>query len=179
MRQLIHDLLELLRVGRQGKLPAAVAVSQSIEQACQQLRANIDEHKAIIDVGPMPEVFAQGGQIVQLFQNLIGNAIKYVAPGVQPQIAISARGDGEFWHFTVQDNGIGIPENHLDAVFIIFRRLHADEAYSGTGVGLALCKKIVEQHGGRIWVESEVGTGTRFHFTLPAADGAVKAADGA
>jgi signal transduction histidine kinase len=176
MRQLINDLLELLRVGRQKTLPTTVAVTDSVEQACKQLRASIDEQKAIIDVGQMPAVFAHGGQVVQLFQNMIGNAIKYVAPGVQPRIAISAQRNGDFWHFTVQDNGIGIPEKHLESVFIIFRRLHDDEAYAGTGVGLALCKKIVEQHGGRIWVESEVGVGTQFHFTLPASDAEVPSA---
>src|SRR6185503_2683900 len=110
-------------------------------------------------------------QLIQLFQNLLANALKYCGPE-PPRIQVSAtkenEGSGESWHFAVRDQGIGIEAKHFERIFVIFQRLHSREDYPGTGIGLAVCKKIVERHGGRIWVESKAGAGTTFHFTLPA-----------
>ena len=116
---------------------------------------------------PLPTVFADGSQLVQLFQNLVGNAVKYHG-AEPPRIHVSAKHDGDEWIFSVQDNGLGIDPKYFEKVFVMFQRLHGREEFSGTGIGLTVCKKIVERHGGRIWVESELGKGSTFYFALPA-----------
>jgi signal transduction histidine kinase len=125
----------------------------------------VEESGTKITSTPLPIVPGDGGQLTQLFQNLIGNAIKFRSE--RPlEIRIGAQQEPGCWHFTVSDNGIGIPKKDFDRIFIIFQRLHTRDKYPGTGIGLSICKKIVERHGGRIWVESEEGKGTTFHFTL-------------
>jgi signal transduction histidine kinase len=114
----------------------------------------------------LPVIVGDGAQLAQLFQNLIANAIKF-RRGQPPHIRIDAQADGKAWRFSVQDNGIGIAPEYFDRIFVMFQRLHTRGAYPGTGIGLALCKRIVEHHGGRIWVESEPGKGSTFKFTLP------------
>ncbi len=115
----------------------------------------------------MPSVTAEPTQLVQLFQNLLSNAIKFRRDGDAPRIHVGCRADAGHWQMSVRDNGIGIAPEHQDRVFLIFQRLHGRDKYAGTGIGLAICKKIVEQHGGRIWVESREGQGATFHFTVP------------
>ncbi|MGH8458233.1 MAG: sensor histidine kinase, partial [Nevskiales bacterium] len=170
MQAIIRDLLELSRIGKDNEPPRAVSVGDALERARKQMRLDIKEKNVQLQVGELPEVMGSDSQITQLLQNLIGNAIKYTAAGVTPEVHISASREGDQWHFVVEDNGIGIAEEHLRAVFVIFRRLHANDKYPGTGIGLSLCKKIVARHGGEIWVESTLGQGSRFNFTLPAVD---------
>ena len=129
------------------------------------LEASIRQQEAEIEVGPMPTVVGDQTQLVQLFQNLIGNAIKFRRQP-PPRVRVTASRDGGCWQFAVEDNGIGIEKEHFDHIFQTFQRLHGPE-YPGTGIGLAVCKKIIERHGGRIWLDSIVGQGTTFQFTLP------------
>lgn len=131
------------------------------------LQMAIDESRAAINFNGLPCVMADGLQMRQLFQNLIQNAIKF-RDGKHPLIEISSGKKGNEWLFKVKDNGIGIDPEFKERIFVIFQRLNEREKYPGTGIGLAICKKIVEQHGGRIWVESEPGRGSEFYFTLPA-----------
>ena len=128
----------------------------------------IKEAGAVVTKDDLPMVMGDETQLSQLFQNLIDNAIKFRRAEETPRVHISAQRKGNDWEFSVQDNGIGIDPQYFDRIFIIFQRLHSREAYEGTGIGLAVCMRIVERHGGRIWVESEPGRGSLFHFTLPA-----------
>jgi light-regulated signal transduction histidine kinase (bacteriophytochrome) len=138
-----------------------------VDEVLLNLRAAMQEGNAVIHRGILPSVEASQPQLVQLFQNLIGNATKFRGERA-PVITVSGekQGDG-MTLFTVADNGIGIAAEHLELIFVIFQRLHTRDECSGNGVGLAICKKIVEQHGGKIWAESQLGVGTTFHFTLP------------
>ena len=166
MQALIQDLLQLSRITTQAEPLQPVSMQAVADQACAMLRMNLEEAGAQIRYGNLPEVLGDRGQLIQLLQNLLGNAIKFQAPGVQPEVDITAQAEDDMWHFVVQDNGIGISQDHLQAIFGIFRRLHAAEKYPGTGIGLSICKKIVERHGGRIWVESEANRGSAFRFLL-------------
>lgn len=166
MQGLINDLLTYSRVGTRGKPLVVVNCEAPLKRAIENLQVAIDESHAMISARDMPSVKADESQLVQLFQNLLSNAIKYHGPD-PPRIQVSASREGEAWHFEVHDNGIGIDPKHFDRIFIIFQRLQARDETSGTGIGLALCKKIVERHGGRIWVESAPGKGSTFHFTIP------------
>ncbi len=169
MSNLIKDLLDYSRAGAKEMEKAAVDLSAVAKYIQANLRATIAESDAVITVDPLPTVVADLGQMRQLLQNLVANAIKFRLEGRRPEIRISARRDGAHWVFQVKDNGIGIPPAQRDRIFVIFQRLHAREKYAGTGIGLAICKKIVERHGGRIWVESQPQEGSTFFFTLPAA----------
>lgn len=166
MQRLIQDLLSYSRITSQGAPPARCAVEAVLEQALLNLQGAIQEASAVITHEPLPVVDADASQLAMVFQNLVGNAIKFRGPAVPPRVHIAAAQEHGAWHFAVTDNGIGIDPRHHLRIFEIFQRLHTRAEYPGTGIGLALCKRIVERHGGRIWVVSE-GKGTAFHFTLP------------
>jgi len=167
MQDLIHDLLEYARVGTRGKEFRATQIEKVAGNALANLSGAIDEAHAEVVVGPMPTLACDAGQLTQVFQNLIGNAIKFRRPGDRPKVQVTASQGPHAWTITVKDNGIGIDPKHFERIFQMFQRLHGRGEYAGTGIGLALCKKIVERHGGRIRVESEPGAGTTFSFTLP------------
>jgi PAS domain S-box-containing protein len=166
MQRLIQDLLAFSRVGTRGKPPVPVDSDASFNEALLNLSIAMEETNANIEVGELPKVIADKDQLVQLFQNLIGNAIKFRG-NKSPEIEVSAYELDGFAQFAVRDNGIGFDSKHTDRIFVLFQRLNPREEYEGTGIGLAICKKIVERHGGRIWAESEVGKGSTFYFTLP------------
>jgi PAS domain S-box-containing protein len=171
MQRLIQDLLTLSRVGTRGNRLTDTSTENALAQALLNLRAAIDERQAVITHDPLPVVSADGPQLVQLFQNLVGNAVKYQGPGI-PRVHISAARDSDDrWTFSVRDNGIGIDPRYFERIFGMFQRLHKRNEFAGTGIGLAVCKKIVERHGGVISVESQPGEGATFHFTLAAATG--------
>lgn len=166
MRALITDLLSYARVSA-GREPAElVEIASSLQAAISSLTAAIDESGARISAGPLPTLSVLPAQLEQLFLNLLGNAIKFAGPRV-PSVRVSAELAGGAWIFTVADDGIGIAPEYAERIFEIFQRLHTRAEYTGTGIGLALCRRIVEEHGGRIWVESRVGEGATFRFTLP------------
>jgi light-regulated signal transduction histidine kinase (bacteriophytochrome) len=166
MKVLINDLLAFSRVGTRGKKLSPVALDAVVEIAISNLQLTIEEDNALVTHDPLPQVLADEGQMIQLFQNLIGNAIKFRSEE-PPKVHIGVRREKDEWQFFVRDNGIGIEPQFAERIFVIFQRLHTREEYPGTGIGLSICRKIVERHGGRIWVESEPGHGTTFYFTLP------------
>lgn len=166
MQSLIDDLLSYSRVGRLEDPKQPVPVEQALEIAVKNLAVVIQETGAEVTHAPLPVVQGISTQLALLFQNLIGNAVKFRGKDRTPRIHISAKASGDEWQFSVADNGIGIAEQYFDRIFVIFQRLHTRREYPGTGLGLALCKRIVEHHGGKIWVESTPGEGTTFFFTL-------------
>jgi light-regulated signal transduction histidine kinase (bacteriophytochrome) len=166
MHRLINDLLTYSRVGTRGKELAPTDSEAVFEQSLSNLHVAIEEKGAQVTHEPLPKVMADDVQLGQLFQNLVGNAIKFQGEE-QPQVHISAYQSNGEWVFSVKDNGIGIDPEFKERIFVIFQRLHGKDKYPGTGIGLAVCKKIVERHGGRIWVESDLGKGATFYFTLP------------
>jgi PAS domain S-box-containing protein len=173
MQMLIQDLLSYSRVGTRSQPFKMVDCAAIVGDTLINLRIAIAESDAVITTDPLPLVMGDGIQLTQVFQNLIGNAIKF-RRAEPPQIHISVRETDGNWLFCVQDNGIGIDLKYIDRIFIIFQRLHSRTDYGGTGIGLAVCKKIIERHGGRIWVESDLDQGSRFYFTLPARSGVAR-----
>jgi PAS domain S-box-containing protein len=170
LEQLIKDILDYSRVTTRGKEFEKVDANAVLDRVLQDLSLTIKEKQARITHDPLPEVVADQSQLARVFQNLVGNALKFSGDR-PPRVHIGARpGDGE-WIFRVQDEGIGLDPKHHDCIFLMFQRLHSREEYPGTGIGLAICKKIVERHGGRIWVESAPGRGSTFYFTLPVLQG--------
>lgn len=167
MQTLVRDLLAFSRVGHNGVAGKHTDCNSVIREALLNLKALIEDSGAVVTHDPLPNVAAERTQLLQVFQNLIGNAVKFRSKEA-PAIRVSAEQQGTHWLFAVADNGIGIAPQYKDLIFVIFQRLHAREEYSGNGVGLAICKKIVEHFGGRIWVESDPGHGSIFRFTLPA-----------
>ena len=165
MQSLINDLLDYSRVGRRALRRERVDVGAVVEQTLQALRPAIDEAGAAVQVEPLPSVPGDPVQLGQLFQNLIANAIKFRGDE-PPRVRVSAQAMHTGWRFEVADNGIGIEPRHAERIFKMFQRLHGREDYAGTGIGLAICRKIVERHGGRIWVEAAEGGGSRFVFTV-------------
>jgi PAS domain S-box-containing protein len=166
MRRLIDDLLSYSRVGTRGQAFEACDSNAILNQALANLETAIEEGRAVVTHDPLPVVKADAVQLTQVFQNLVSNAIKF--RGQQPpSIHVAARREEAQWVFAVKDNGFGIRPEYFERIFVIFQRLHTRSEYPGTGIGLAICKKIVERHGGRIFVESEPGTGSTFSFTLP------------
>ena len=168
MQRLIQDLLAYSRVATKGNELRNTSSEETLQQALLNLRGAIEESGALVTHDPLPAVLADEMQLIQLFQNLVGNAIKYQRPGV-PRVHISATRDGaEKWAFSVQDNGLGIDPQYFDRIFGMFQRLHKRDEFAGTGIGLAICKKIVERHGGSIAIESQPGHGSTFRFELAA-----------
>jgi signal transduction histidine kinase len=166
MQVLIDDLLAFSRVGRVEREAALMSTASALSAARVNLTAEIRESGAVIESADLPVVRAEFSLITSLFQNLLGNAIKFRGEKA-PRITVSARQEDEFWRFTVADNGIGIEPEYADRIFVIFQRLHDRASYSGTGIGLAMCRKIVEYYGGRIWLETTASSGATFCFTLP------------
>ena len=167
MQQMILDLLAYARVGTRSRDLKAVDLQPVLDGALANLEAVRAEKQARITSDTLPALAVEAPRFAQLFQNLVGNALKFTVAERIPEIHIGCERQGLGWHFFVRDNGIGIPARDFDRVFVLFQRLHSREEYSGTGIGLSLCQKIIERHGGRIWVESEPGQGTTFHFTIP------------
>jgi len=165
MQVLIQDLLAYSRVGTQGRQFAPVACESALKRALANLATSIADTGAAVTHDPLPTVLADGTQIVQLFQNLVGNAIKFRS-AEPPRIHIGACSQDGEPVFSVRDNGIGIDPKYADRIFALFQRLHTREKYPGTGIGLSICKRIVERHGGRLWVESQPGKGSTFYFTV-------------
>ncbi len=176
MQRLIKDLLDFSRVSMWGKPFAPVDCEKALSRAMENLRVIMEETGAQVTHDPLPTVPGDSFQLTQVFQYLIDNGLKFRRDGVEPKVHVSAaRTDGE-WIFSVRDNGIGIESQYYDRIFVIFQRLHGRRQYLGTGIGLAVAKRIVERHGGKIRVESKVGEGTVFHFTIPARDEIMEAA---
>lgn len=166
MKHLINDLLMYSRLETRSRTFKWIDVEAVLNKTIQMLNVTIAENDASIKHDPLPQIFGDEELMLQIFQNLIGNAIKYRSKN-RPEIYISATSKDQQWIFSVQDNGIGMDNQFLERIFIIFQRLHTREKYPGTGIGLAICKKAVELHNGRIWAESQLGQGTTFHFTIP------------
>ena len=166
MQALIDDLLEYSRVGRSEKPFDVIDCNLVFEDACANLQLAIRQDRASVTRGDLPRVRGDSFQLLQLFQNLIGNAIKYRSREA-PVVHVGASRQGDSWVFSVQDNGIGIAEQYHPRIFQLFQRLHSQKQYSGTGIGLAICQRIVERHGGRLWVESEPNRGSTFYFSIP------------
>ncbi len=166
MQTLINDLLDYSRVDRFGRPFETVDVEQALTLALNNLRVTIEESDAEIIHDPLPIITADPGQLTQVLQNLVGNAIKFRGKR-KPVIHLSAKKVGEYWQFAIQDNGIGIEPQYFERIFLVFQRLHTRREYPGTGIGLSLCKKIIERHGGKIWVQSKIEHGSTFYFTIP------------
>jgi PAS domain S-box-containing protein len=166
MQQLINDLLTFSRLGTRGRPFESCDCQSVLGKVIANFRRVIDENQALITNDDLPVIMADETQMIQLFQNLIGNAIKFRRKD-SPRVHISARKKADEWIFSVRDNGIGIDPQYKERIFIIFQRLHDKEKYTGTGIGLAICKRVVERHGGRIWMESELDKGSTFYFTIP------------
>ena len=167
-RGLIRDLLEYSRAGRGRLALEQVPAGRIVDQALEALAGTIEETHAQITVGELPVVLADRANLSRVFQNLVGNAVKFTG-GETPRVSIDAEHEDGHWRFSVSDNGIGMDTKNAERIFEPFQRLHGEEDYPGTGIGLAVCERIVDQHGGRIWVSSRQGEGSVFHFTLPAA----------
>jgi PAS domain S-box-containing protein len=167
MSTIIRDLLSYSRVGTRGEAFQPVSSEEALEFALRNLRSASEQSGASITHDPLPVVNADKTQLAQLFQNLIGNAIKYRSPDRPPKIHVSAHQEDGFWTFEVEDNGIGFEQQYEDKMFRIFQRLHSRGKYPGTGIGLAICKRIIDRHGGRIWATGDPGRGAKFYFTIP------------
>ena len=170
MQRLIQDLLTYSRVGSRGEELSAISSEEALEQAIRNLRGALEESGALVTHDALPIVLADEMQLIQLFQNLVGNAIKYRREGV-PAVHIGVvPSSSKKWLFSVQDNGLGIEPQYFEKIFGMFQRLHKRDEFAGTGIGLAICKKIVERHGGSISVESVIGEGSTFRFQMANAE---------
>lgn len=170
MQRLINDLLSYSRIHTRGKPFEAVDCEEILGEARANLQLAIEKSGALVTNEPLPVVMGEASQLMRLLQNLIDNAIKF-AGDEAPRIHIAAEQKETEWLFSVRDNGIGVDPQYHERIFVIFQRLHGREEYPGTGIGLAICRRIVERHGGRIWVESELGKGSTFYFTVPSTGG--------
>jgi light-regulated signal transduction histidine kinase (bacteriophytochrome) len=168
MHGLINDLLDLSRVETRGGQFVQCDLNRVLDDAMEVLELELEPTRARVEYSGLPSLQADPLQLQKLFENLISNAVKFQTAGQQPVVRITARMEAHECRIEVLDNGIGIEARHLDQIFVIFRRLHTVDKYPGTGIGLAICRKIIDRHGGRIWVDSEPGRGSRFHIALPA-----------
>lgn len=171
MQKLIEALLRMSRISRGQLRLDVVQVGPLVQRICEQLRADIEQTGAEVTTGDLPRVYADPELLGQVFQNLIGNAIKFHRPDVPPRVRVTSTTEAAEWRFSVADNGTGLSPQNVERLFQVFRRFHAASQYPGTGIGLALSRKIVQLHGGRIWAESVEGEGTTFHFSLPLESG--------
>ncbi|WP_411274832.1 sensor histidine kinase [Daejeonella sp.] len=167
MRQIILDLLDFSRVGRGDAESELVNLNEVINEILILFRKNIEDTKTLFIIGDLPSINVPKASIRQLIQNLVSNSIKYQPAGNIPLVEIGYTEKSDYWEFWVKDNGIGISSEYFEKIFIIFQRLHTKDHYSGTGMGLAICRKIVANFGGKLWVESEEGEGSTFYFTIP------------
>ena len=174
MKQLINDVLAYARVGTQDRSQEAVEVQLVLDTVLQNLSVAVSEAEAKVTWDPLPRVWGDRSQLVQLLQNLVGNALKYRGEA-PPEVHLRARREGDRWRISISDNGIGLKMKHAEQIFVVFNRLHSRDEFEGSGIGLATCKRILDNHGGKIWVESTEGEGSTFHFTLRAADDAEQA----
>ena len=169
MQALVEDLLSYARVGSRELELRSVDSAAVLAQVVASLQPAMDESRGELSAGALPVVLADELQLGQLFQNLITNALKFHGAD-PPRVRVAAERAGRRWAFSVRDNGIGIAAEHQERIFVAFQRLHTRRQFPGSGVGLAICKRIVERHGGRLWVESEPGRGSVFFFTLQASE---------
>jgi light-regulated signal transduction histidine kinase (bacteriophytochrome) len=170
MQGLIRDLLAYSRAGSVGRSLREISSEDAFNEALTNLRAMVGQNGAVVTHDSLPRIRTDDRQLTQVFQNLIGNAIKYRGADV-PHVHVSAtKNGGNEWIFSVRDNGVGIAPQYFERIFILFQRLHGRNEFEGTGIGLAVCRKIVERLGGKIWVESESGKGSTFYFSLPERD---------
>lgn len=167
MQNMIRGLLDYSRVGTRGNEFKEFNAEKALNDALYNLQSSVEECNAEVTYDPLPVIFADENQIIELFQNLISNSLKFSKEGVPPKIHVSARKEGNEYVFSVQDNGIGIEEQYMDKIFEVFKRLHPIGEYEGTGIGLAIVKRIMERHGGHVWAESSLGKGSNFYFTVP------------
>ena len=168
MQNLINDLLAYSRVGTRSQPLEWVDCTALVDSVIGDLAAQTSEAHATVTRGPdLPSVLVDPSQLRQVFQNLVANALKFHAPDRAPRVHVKAEKSGTDWVFAIEDNGIGIEPQYAERIFQLFQRLHSQAEYPGTGIGLAICKKIIERHGGRIWLESKPGEGTTFFFTIP------------
>ncbi|HSH60261.1 MAG TPA: ATP-binding protein [Acidimicrobiales bacterium] len=170
LQRLIDDLLAYSRVARAVPAPTSVDCAPLLAQVRSSLAVQLADSQATVDVGPLPTLTADARGLAILFQNLISNAVKFARPGVAPRVEVRADRDGAGWRFSVTDNGIGVDPKYQERIFRMFQRLHPRDEYSGTGIGLAIAQRIVDSHGGRIWVENPGHDGSRFCFTIPDAE---------
>ncbi len=175
MQALIRDLLTYARAGSEELTRVSTQLNDVVSQARYSLLENIRETGAEITVGPLPELDVDVLKMSLVFQNLLSNAIKFRKPGERPHIHVEGARADQDWVISVRDEGIGFDPKYAEKIFAVFQRLHAAAKYPGTGIGLAMCKRIIEGHGGRIWAESKPGAGARFYFSLPASEGVRRA----
>lgn len=171
MQTLIRDLLEFSRVGTRARPLQDLDLSECAASAMRDLALSVEVAGAEVEIESLPEVHGDYAQLQQVLQNLLSNAVKFRRQDVTPRICVSAEPDGELWRVSVSDNGIGFDPRHAENIFGLFKRLESRETYPGTGIGLAICERIIERHQGRIWAESQQGEGTTFHFTVLGAVG--------
>ncbi len=167
MKALIRDLLDYSRITSQGQPFEPRDFNDLLAHALHHLSRKLKDSGGEVAASPLPVLAVDPGQALRLLENLIGNAVKYRKPDVPPRIRVEARDDGADWVFSVRDNGIGVPPGEEEKIFAMFQRLHNQDEYEGTGIGLAVCQRIVNRHGGRLWVERNDGDGSTFLFTLP------------
>ena len=167
MQSLINDLLAYSRINNRELIIEKICTENLFDEITRDMTATIDEKKATINYGSLPNyIYADRFRLKQLFQNIISNALKFVPAARQPIIEISSKDNTKNWEFSIKDNGIGINKNYQEKIFLLFKRLNNSTDYEGTGIGLALCKKVAEQHEGKIWFESKMEEGTTFYFTI-------------